>query len=386
MTLISNFPIEKVLNATRSKDWMKSFVPFVMGCVYLWLWWFGFSISDDVVLVVLLSLITSIGFASLGYFINEFFDIKSDAKAGKINKLALVPIYARVGILVIVLTLTFFPWIWLPKNQLSFILIGSQLLLFLLYSMPFPRLKESIYFSLVLDAFYAYSVPLLLSFHTFSLLAGSKTYPVWFYLFFLAVTFIGLRNILTHQIRDVFKDAVSGQKSLPMVLGLNRTILLIKLLFIYEVFLISMTLIFLLISNFIAFLLLIGYILFAVFEYKIQGKKVSPTLMFEDVNRVYNVFFPWLMLLVLCYDSPFGWIILIIHSIILVPSYLWKGFVSGLKKAWFISFRFIMKDIRHWASYTINFPIYLVFRMVGVNLRREGISAWEFLLRKMGVK
>ena len=230
MTMISNLTIERLNIATRSKDWMTSFVPFVMGCVYLWLWWFEFSFDFDLVLVILLSLVTSIGFAGLGYFINEYFDLESDAKAGKQNKLAPVTSFGRLIILIIVLLLTFTPWIFLPKNNFSFILIGLQIILFLLYSMPFPRLKESIYLSLVLDALYAYSVPLLLSFHTFSLLAKSSMYPPWFFLFFLAVTFIGLRNILTHQIKDIFKDEFSGQKTLPMVVGFNATVQLVKLL------------------------------------------------------------------------------------------------------------------------------------------------------------
>jgi len=143
-------------------------------------------------------------------------------------------------------------------------------------------------------------------------------------------------------------------------------------------------LIFLPIPFLTSFLMLSGFLVFAGFEFKFQGEKVSPSKMFEDMNRAYNIVFPLLVLLVLCYKWPFGWIILFLHSFLLVPSYVWLVLVPFVKKAWFASYSFVMKDVRHWASFSINYPIYLGFRMVGVNLKKEGVSAIGFLKKKMG--
>ena len=111
--------LHRLSTITRARDWRLSFVPFIMGCVYLWLWGFGLPFTIEIIWLTFLSLVTTVGFASLGYFINEFFDKESDARAGKINKLAHLSPGIQIFIFSLVLALTLLPWIWLPSTKIT---------------------------------------------------------------------------------------------------------------------------------------------------------------------------------------------------------------------------------------------------------------------------
>lgn len=333
-----------------------------------------------------LSLLTTIGFASLGYFINEFFDKESDAKAGKLNKLAFLPFWTQGLILAAILLITFLPWVFLPKDHLSLLLIFTQISLFLLYSLPFPRLKENAYLSLVIDALYAYTLPLLLSFHTFSLLKGSHYFPLWFILFSVSAGFIGLRNILTHQVKDVFKDAAAGQKSLPMLLGPIKTQLLLTLIFAYEVFSIALTLVVFSINFWFLSILLIAYLWFALDVFKRKGIKENTSNMFQEINKAYNLVFPLLALLVLLIKWPIVLVILLIHSSFLVPFNVWKYLHSKVMPI-LIRIRvrihsFVVTDLRNAISAMVNYPIYFLFRLAGIDLKKEGTSAMGYFRKR----
>ena len=84
-----------LLIATRAKDWRFSFLPQIFGNLYLWLILFDIPFSISSVLLLILSLITSFGFAALGYFINEFFDKKDDENYNKVNKLLRLAIHNK---------------------------------------------------------------------------------------------------------------------------------------------------------------------------------------------------------------------------------------------------------------------------------------------------
>jgi 4-hydroxybenzoate polyprenyltransferase len=378
--------IGTVLSVLRSNDWLQSFVPFVMGCVYLWLVWFNFSFSSSLLIVIGLSLLTTVGFASLGYFINEFFDKESDTKAGKINKLSLIPLWSQFAILVAILLVTFLPWNWLPRDQISYFLIFLQIGLFLAYSMPIPRLKETSYASLVLDALYAYPVPLLLSFHTFSLLSGNQAYPSWFVLFVVASFFIGIRNIITHQIQDIFKDAASGLRTFPMVIGVNQTKTVQTIVFAYEVFFVSIAILVFSYHFWFVLFVLVGYWIHGWYVFVYHGNLENPSKMYLEINKAYSLVFPILVLLFLSLKWPFGWIVLLVHGSILVPFNFWKlgyNLIIPLVIRLRIAFhRFLVMNVRHFLSLCINYFIYFLFKLVGVDLKKEGMSAIDYLRKR----
>ncbi|MBX2903864.1 MAG: UbiA family prenyltransferase [Chitinophagales bacterium] len=375
---------------SRSRDWRLSFVPFIMGCVYLWLSWFAIELNSSSVFLVLLSLLTTVGFAALGYFINEYFDIASDARAGKVNKLAYLPVLLRVGLFLAALALAFVPWCWLPVNGVSWFLIGLQLLFFLLYSLPFPRLKEVPVVSNFIDAGYAYWIPLLLSHHTYALYA-QKEWAYWMPLFSMAVFLIGFRNILIHQVNDVFNDRRAGMQTLPMHLGVDATTFLIKILLFHEVLFLTGVLVMIGIALPLHFAIVLVYIVAV--SYKVWTNRVqfaSPYFSIErtrhitdDVNQ-YVLPLSWLSILVL---RHVGFIFLVpLHLLFLFPTaYLitaWTAVLLYCKAFWWWWVRFVTVTVRHGFSMCINYPIYLFMKLIGVDLAKEKMSLLEYCKKK----
>lgn len=371
--------IQKLAHVTRSNDWRLSFVPFVMGCVYMWLWWFKIPFEAQTVWLTFLSLITTVGFASFGYFINEFFDKESDAKAGKINKLAYLPGSYQLGILLSSLALTFLPWLWLPKTILSISLIAVQIGLFLIYSMPFPRLKEHTYLSLIIDSSYAYVVPLLLSFYTFSLIAGQPGFPLWLYLFLCAVFFIGLRNIIIHQIKDVMKDYQSGIQTIPLVAGINTTKLILKTSLLYEVCFFILCMMVLQTERRWILVVMAAYLPMAI--HSIAALRKNETVNYNQllINYAYQYLTPLVMILLLGMQAPVWFVVLPLHIALLVPLHLLQKLFNIIKAIFSLLHRFIYNDVRNWLSAAVNFPIYYCFRACGVDLKKEKTSAWQFI-------
>ena len=377
--------LHRLSTITRARDWRLSFVPFIMGCVYLWLWGFGLPFTIEIIWLTFLSLVTTVGFASLGYFINEFFDKESDARAGKINKLAHLSPGIQIFIFSLVLALTLLPWIWLPSTKITWALIAFEIALFLMYSLPFPRLKESMYLSLPVDALYAYTVPLLLSFYTFSLIANAPGFPAWMAFFAAGVFFIGLRNIVIHLVSDALKDQLAGRHTLPMALGVERTHRLIFVTAAYVIFLISLWSILMTIEHRIFVLWLLPYAVTAVITLRtISSGHYS---VFSDIliiNRSYQYLFPLLMLVFAALDHP-GWLmLLLLHTALLVPFYMLVKAKELVKVNYFRFITFVAVEVRNAISLVVNIPVYYLFRIFGVDLVKEKKSGWEYLLFKLG--
>lgn len=379
--------LQKLSAVTRAKDWRLSFVPFIMGCVYLWLWWFNISFSIFSAKMILLSLTTTVGFAILGYFVNEFFDKESDAKAGKLNKLAHISASTQFGIFLLGITLTFMPWVWLPTTSFSWCMIALQISLFLIYSLPQIRLKESPYLSLIIDSGYAYVVPTILSFHTFGLIAQVYEVPLWFYFLTVAVFFIGLRNIIVHQVNDIFKDYRIGHKTLPLILGVNKSNKVIFIIAAYEIF----------------FLMLWSIVL--LFDYKFMILWITPftvisfiTLMTIRnvnyqvstdillINRAYQYLFPLFSILILLRLNQSWIFLLFLHTTFLVPQYLLVKAKEFFKVNYYLFITFFAVKVRHVLSLSVNVPIYMLFKICGINLIKEKKSALEYIKSKFSYK
>lgn len=361
---------------TRSKDWRISFVPFVMGCVYLWCFHFQLSFSWHHFAVLLLSLLTTMGFASLGYFINELFDISADAKAGKLNRLALLQKNQIVLLGLALLLLTFLPWVYLPKSTFTYYLIAAELACFLFYSLPFIRLKESTYAAGIVDACYAYLVPGLLSYHTFSLLGpNSHNLPT---LFFVCIFFIGYRNIFIHQVNDIANDKRAKISTLPQSLGVTKSTLLLRLLFLLELLLVfSFSAQFIVIHRFHLFWLLVvvAYLWYRRVNIKHVFSSSSFTSLSEErhfPDLLYQLWFP-LSYLVLAIIVDWRWVIIVpLHYLFLLKYRI-------IYKLWHFLW---VKNLKPALSLLVNYTIYFFFRLFGVNLKKKNLSALEYLKSK----
>lgn len=361
-----------LVKALRMKDWRFSFIPVIFGLLYLFIY-IGQGTSQpqiDIILLLLGSLFTSFGFASFGYLLNEWADIADDAKAGKQNKLAYLSLLQRIGLLFLTLTLLALPWLFLPKDSKSFILILLEISLFVVYSLPPIRVKNWLLIPNVIDALYAYVVPIYLAYHTFALhygeLLGAEQRLLLFFLLFV----LGFRNILIHQINDLHFDRRSNKRTLPDFLGLQTSNqVLVALLFIEGAVLLYLLVkvLFLGIWPFLLLLILCWIWLSrrnSIFKKPIVNQKIVYHPIRHLYDPLYQLLFP-LLLLILLLQASLYWIpLLLLHLMLFVPF----SFVQHL-----------FNKSRIYLSIIVNYGIWLFFLIIGVDLKKRKQSALGFL-------
>jgi len=382
--------LKNTINLTRAKDWRQSFIPLIFGNLYLWLILFKISFNFKILWILFLSLTTSFGFAALGYFINEFFDKEDDFVAGKINKLQILDAYKQIILFVCILLFTFIPWVFLPFNKISIVLITIQVLLFIIYaSYPF-RLKKNKYLSGIIDSMYAYTIPLLLSYYTFYLVSRSDSFnPLILFTYSLLLLITGYRNITIHYINDIFKDKRVGLITLPRHIGVKKTDSLLKICLLLEA-IILFVFIMLIGQNYTGF-----YLLLIPFAYKLY-KGLSQYFILKNKNIVTNFirhipdayfqyYFP-ISILLLLIISNFRWAILLpIHLILFVPNFRFQPLISLWHRIHFrLYFNYIYYGyIRKTISWIINYSIYFLFLLFKVDLKKRNISAINYLKQKI---
>ncbi len=371
--------LAKINTLTRAQDWRLSFVPLIMAYVYLWISIHQVAFSWYHLLVFILSITTTVGFAALGYFINEFFDKKQDLAAHKINKLALLPPATTIGLFLVILLLTFGPWLLLPRDNTSYILIAVELALFLLYSLPGIRLKSSAIFSGIVDAMYAYLIPGFLSYHTFHLIALEAETEVYIPWFFVFLFIIGYRNIFIHQLKDILPDIRSKTNSLPQRLGINKSNAFLKTIVILELVLLLTSAIELALHQNLHLAWVLGILIY-LFYYRtqikliIQSKNIISSLQLTNfLNQLYQVWLPLYALLILTI-SDWRWICIVpIHLLLFIKrKYLSDTYFKANQLIWH-------QSLKPLASILINYPIYIMFRLIGVNLKKENKSALQYI-------
>lgn len=367
--------ISELLAATRFKDWRLSFVPVIIGIVYFWLYWFKIKLNINSIVLFLLSLTTTIGFASFGYFINEFFDKTSDAKAGKVNKLSsihpgyqLLLFFTAVGFMLL-------PWIWLPNDQLTWILITTEIILFLAYSLPFPRLKSFPFISGFIDSSYAYVIPLVLSCHTYELFSKTQV-PGFFMMMVIGFFITGYRNILIHQVNDIFKDMRSGIKTLPQKLGTIKTSWTILILTISELGILISFLSMAAINSPLICICLLAYGIFLVYRIIILFNfKSIRFVSIHPIRHLSDPFFQfWFPLIILGVLIAFDW-----HWAVLIPVQI-SLIVS---RPLFEKIGQYLRWCKRMLSLFVNYSIYYAFKIFGVDLIKENKSALGYMKYKM---
>lgn len=367
-------------SALRPTDWRYSFVPFVAGINYLCMLLFSVKLDISSLSVLFLFLLSSVGFASLGYFINEFFDIPTDRVAQKVNKLVSISNSRRVFFLLGILLFTFLPWIYLPSDKWSWTLISIELLLFLAYSFPFPRLKNVWFLSGIIDSIYAYVIPIFLSFNTYMLYSGN-IYRYNIFLISGAFFFVGYRNIVLHQINDIDFDKRSGIITLPIKVGKYNTKKLLSYILLVEILLLSIYIYSISLSNKFFWAILSLYILHVFINIIIFYKEKlfnTTSFPFLFTNKFYHVFSPLIYIILLLFND-YRWIlILFLHFMFLIS--------FEEKKHLFVSVRNAILNIIHFgifiSSVIVNYSIYYLFLLFNVDLIKEKKSAIEYLKNK----
>jgi 4-hydroxybenzoate polyprenyltransferase len=174
-------------------------------------------------------IVAFIGVAGYGHVINDLGDLEVDRAAGKPNTMRGRTRLQSALIIVALLAMAWLPWLILPANRRNLTLIGVQLLLLTLYAAPPLRLKTRPIPGVLTDALYAYTVPMLITWTTWSYLGGPPTpQPLLLAALIPWSLCAGIKGILVHQDGDAVNDAASGPTTFVTRYGHARTLWLLS--------------------------------------------------------------------------------------------------------------------------------------------------------------
>jgi glycosyltransferase involved in cell wall biosynthesis len=165
------------------------------------------------------SLITIFGIGCFGHFINDWCDIEVDKKAGKENRFAAFASWQRVAIVAGALILALLPWLFLPFDRSSIVLLVLEFLLLLSYAIPPLRLKERTFLAVIADAAYAYAIPAVLAAHTFFLATEGLYDSTFIITLFAWQLLLGIRHFLNHVALDRLNDLASHTLTVATING-----------------------------------------------------------------------------------------------------------------------------------------------------------------------
>jgi len=191
----------------RANHWWKYKAAPILGFTYLYCYLLDISLTEKII-IILLSAVTIVGIAGFGYVINDLYDIEADKKAGKPNRLAGKSGPEIFLIILLLCMVASLPWLYLRSTPTTWLLIGIQILLFILYAHPVTRLKEKSLWGPVCDALYGHAVPIVIACLTYQQYLQKIPYHL---LFFFSTLFAwqflkGIRNIFLHQLEDYDND------------------------------------------------------------------------------------------------------------------------------------------------------------------------------------
>ncbi len=266
---------------------------------------------------------TSIGFMGFGYLTNDLADRKKDALAKKSNGTANLSKGSIALLVVAFLAIAILPWMYLPIDRISIILIIFELVLFILYAFPPFRLKERGFLGVITDGLYAHVVPGFLASWTFYLI-GNKGYQLFLYFVIALSTWqllSGIRNIISHHYKDFDNDLTSGTKTFATQIGKEKTYQLMKKVFIPLEIISAFAFLFIIqLEIDFLFVVLIVFIILAWSKYRndqseTQVKHFTNTFL----DRFYIHWFPYVVLFGLAFvNLDFCWI-LVFHFLIFQP-------------------------------------------------------------------
>jgi colanic acid/amylovoran biosynthesis glycosyltransferase len=187
----------------------------------------GNAVIIDFIWILIPSLITLTAIGSFGNILNDFGDIESDTRAGKKNIMSGMSYGKRAALIFAALAAAIIPWRFLPADSLSYSLLLLEFFLLIAYPVKPFRLKRFPYVAIIADALYAFSIPAILAFHTYSLGFAFELNTTHYALLFLWTFSIGLRHILYHHVNDRQYDEKSQTPNIALnhsVFSINRFI------------------------------------------------------------------------------------------------------------------------------------------------------------------
>jgi 4-hydroxybenzoate polyprenyltransferase len=364
----------------RTQDWLYSLIPQTLGWVYSYYFFWSEPQLGPQWQDLLLAFWVSLGFAGLGYWINDWFDKESDQIAKKTN-MHFPHSMAKSGLTAVLCLLSVaLPWYWLPFTSITILISISAITLYVLYSHPTTRLKSHPTWGPIADLAYAYLLPFLLSSYTFYTLLQPQS-PHLFLFIFLGLTMLlsGFRNIVGHQLKDVFKDQLSQTTTSIQIWGVQRTDRFLKATLFLEQLAYLILLVICSLEHPVFLGLAIAFLYQSLLDYSKRSNAYPKyTLLFQSAlqrpNIYYQVFQPLLILSLLTSKNVDWGLLGLMHGLILIPFYHWLT-AKGLLIRW------LWIPTKTIASRILNYSIWIVFLSFGVDLKKENCSAWDYLNR-----
>jgi 4-hydroxybenzoate polyprenyltransferase len=293
----SNF----ILGLVRWDHWGESKLPFALWCGAI-----GFMIADFHYYKELLSgIYYTTTLLAFGYTFNDLCDYRLDADAGKQSALSNLGAKWRFLPSTIFLFLNLLVILSVQGSVAIWMIVG--LVITILYSIPFIRLKEKGVIGIVAGSIPQWSVPALVF---------AQSTGTWFQLwpFVMVGALLGSRHMLIHQLVDRSGDLKTGQQTLGANLPPEYIILLVLLMYLPQR------------PVFLIFLLIAFVIVFV-------SERISRDKWDRNFNRVSLSFF-YLVLGPMVTYTFLPWEImtqfLVLH-VLLVDDFLW----GELQRNWY---------------------------------------------------
>ncbi|MBT3250866.1 MAG: UbiA family prenyltransferase [Candidatus Marinimicrobia bacterium] len=212
MIIKIKFIFDVIKNHLRIKQVWNYKIPVILSYAFICIYLTRLTVARSV-LMLLFYIIFMLGAASFAYLLNDYFDRESDEKVGKTNIFRKIdPEYFPIFV-VISLAFALTPWLYLPINRYTILLLAFLFFLFTVYSIPSTRIKNKGFWGVIVDAMYAHAIWVLLTFYTFAVINVSyhEIDKRFLIAFFCWQFVLGVRNITFHQIADYDNDlSVNG--------------------------------------------------------------------------------------------------------------------------------------------------------------------------------
>lgn len=301
-----------------------------------------------------------------GYFIHDLFDQKEDKSVDKFNILLVVK--SRV----VMIMIAFFSWslsfymLFLVSPIASMVLL-IQYLAIIVYSTPFPRLKEKGLIGIVVDALYEHvfmEIVLLL------IISQFVDIPFVLWVPFLCYTFsIGVRDILLHQLNDFGNDIKSKTNTFVVQnkdLAANyarvfETVAIVSILFFFlNLQFINYSLVFL------ALLVALAFIFIAE---QFRNESVELRISTRYYIIVSSIIFSYLLIINKFYFGFF----LLLHPYFLM-------FIKNIfSRTILVLLSYILSIVITVSKFVVNNLLYYTFLIGGRNLKKNPLSNTSFL-------
>ena len=324
----------------KAEKWWNDKAPPVLGVAYYLLATSAQIISFGRCLLAILAFITAfIGVAGFGHVLNDLGDIAIDRAAGKANTMQERKRVHIALLIVALLAMAWLPWLILPANRWNLMFMGVQLLLLTMYAAP-PRLKTRPISGVLTDALYAYPVPMLITWTTWSHLGGpAKPQSLVLAALIPWSLLTGLKGILVHQVVDAANDGQAGLSTFATRYGRTRTFRLVSRIvipaesacFVLMTFAFSRQLRFYPVAVVLIFCWRIFQLVWlwdvrVEFPWRLPPEQAITLYGYQFLQEFYTQWFPVIMLTALALRSPTYLAVAVIHLAMFKtgPGHFWR--------------------------------------------------------------